>query len=129
MKKLIIVLVLLLAAAALFGQAIKLGGNFPSAKYLDAPKGGEFDYEAVWEFSADNIKVTDVKTGEVFDFSKYKVNDFQTAMDGRQIVVTFSCPDAQNRSYTIKTTLPGTDLILEIERPDLPKYSVTMKQQ
>jgi len=123
MKKLIIVLVLLLAATALFGQAIQLGGAFPSAKFLDAKN------DAVWEFSANNIRILDSKTGDLaWDFAGKTIQDFRTAMDGRQAVVTFSCPEA-GRSYSFKTALPATDLVMEITRSDLPKYTVTMPKQ
>ena len=121
MKKLIIVLVLLLAATALFGQ-IKLGA-FPSAKWLDAKN------EAVWEFSATNIRILDSKTGDVaWDFAGKTIQDFQVSGEGRQTMITFSCPDA-GRSYSFKTALPDTGIVMEITRPDLPKYTVTMPKQ
>jgi len=128
MKKLIIVLVLLLAATALFGQAIKLG-TFPSAKWLDAPPKGEYDYQAVWEFSPNNIKVSDVKTGETFDFSANTVKDFKVTDEGGvQTGISFSCVET-GKSYFFKTNLPNTDITMEITRSDGTKYNATMKKQ
>jgi ABC-type glycerol-3-phosphate transport system substrate-binding protein len=122
MKKLIIVLVLLLAATALFGQ-IKMGNSFPSAKFLDAQN------NAVWEFSADNIKIWDSKTGDLaWDFANKTIQDFKTSADGRQVIVTFSCPEAE-RSYAFRTNLPDADITMEISRTDLPKYTVKMPKQ
>jgi len=121
MKKLIIVLVLLLAATALFGQAIKLGA-FPTAKFLDA------NYDAVWEFTANNIRILDSKTGDVaWDFAGKTINDFKVTDEGRQMGVAFSCPEAE-RSYFFKAG-PSGDAVMEIERAGKPKYTVTMKRQ
>jgi len=122
MKKLIIVLVLLFAAAALFGQAIKIG-TFPSGKWLDS------NYDAIWEFSNDNgIRILDSKTGDIaWDFAGKTINDFKITMDGSQPVITFSCTEA-DRSYYFKPALSG-NVTMEIERPNLPKYSVSMKKQ
>jgi len=119
MKKLIIVLILLFAATMAFAQ-INLG-TFPVGKWTDA------NYDATWEFTSNNIKVTDNKTGESFNFSG-KVQDFKVVVDGRQPGITFSS-DAAGRSYSFKAALPATDVVMEIERPGLPKYTVTMKKQ
>ena len=121
MKKLIIVLVLLLAATALFGQAINIG-SFPPGKWLDAK------YDAVWEFSATNIRILDSKTGDVaWDFAGKTIKDFRVFLDGRNPGISFSCSDA-GRSYSFKTGT-GTDLVMVIKRDGLDDYTVTMKQQ
>jgi hypothetical protein len=121
MKKLIIVLVLLLAATALFAQSVELGA-FPVGKWLDA------NYDAIWEFSSNNIRILDSKTGDVaWDFSG-KIQDFKVIADGRQTGVSFGCSDA-GRVYYFKTALPGTDLVMDIDRDGKPKYTVTMKKQ
>jgi len=124
MKKLIIVLILLFAATAVFAQSINLG-QFPVGKWLDS------NYNAIWEFSSNNVKIVDSKTGEVYFEFAGQIQDFKVGASGGlppQPVVSFSC-SATGRAYSFKTTLPSTDLILEIDRPNLPKYSVTMKKQ
>ena len=121
MKKLIIVLVLLLAATALFGQSIKIGA-FPPGKWLDGK------YDAIWEFSTSNIRILDSKTGDVaWDFAGKTINDFKVTDEGRQVGVAFSCPEAE-RSYFFKAG-PNGDAVMEIERDGKPKYTVTMKRQ
>jgi len=121
MKKLIIVLVLLFAAAALFGQSIELG-RFPSAKWLDP------NYDAIWEFSANNIKISDSKTGEEYYSFAGKVQNFAVTTEGMTPVIKFACDDA-GRSYTFKANMSSGDVVMEIERSGLPKYTVTMKKQ
>jgi len=125
MKKLIIVLVLLLAATALFGQ-IKLGA-FPSAKFLDSAKGGDYDYEAVWEFSPNNIRILDTSGNVQWDFAGKTIQNFKVTDEGRQVGIAFSCPEAE-RSYFFKAG-PSGDAVMEIERDGKPKYTVTMKRQ
>ena len=124
MKKLIIVLVLLLAATALFGQ-IKLGA-FPSAKWLDSNK--ELQYEAVWEFSPSNIRILNTDGSVAWDFAGKTIQDFKVNVDGLNSVITFSCPEAE-RSYSFKTNLPSSDVTMEITRSGLPKYTVKMPKQ
>jgi len=124
MKKLIIVLILLFAATALFAQSINLG-QFPVGKWLDS------NYNAIWEFSSNNIRILDSKTGQVyFDFDG-QIQDFKAGASGAlppQPVISFSS-SATGKAYSFKTTLPSGDLLLEIDRPNLPKYSVLMKKQ
>ena len=124
MKKLIIVLVLLLAATALFGQSIKIGA-FPEGKWIDSPKGGEYDYEAVWEFSANGIRILNTDGSVAWDFAGKTINDFNVSTEGRTFGLSFSCPEAE-RSYSFKTTT-STDLVMVIKRSGLDDYTVTMK--
>jgi len=122
MKKLIIVLVLLLAATALFGQSIKIGA-FPPGKWLDGK------YDAIWEFSTSNIRILDSKTGDVaWDFAGKTIQGLNVNEAGRSTTMTFTCPDA-GRSYSFKASGAEGDVVMEIERDGLPKYTVTMKKQ
>jgi len=128
MKKLIIVLVLLLAATALFGQAIQLKG-FPTAKFLDSAKGGDFDYEAVWEFSANNIRILDTAGNVQWDFSGKTVRDFKVSvLESADARITFSCPEAE-RSYIFTTNTPSKDITMVIKRDGLPDYIKRMSPQ
>jgi hypothetical protein len=137
MKKLIIVLVLLFAATALFGQigalptapsAPAVGGkinlgNFPAGKWLDS------NYDAIWELSSNNLRILDSNSGNVYwDFSDLTIQNFKVGVDGLNPVISFSCPEA-GRSYSFKATPADGSLTLTIERSDQPKYTVTMKKQ
>ena len=119
MKKLIIVLVLLLAAAALFGQDM---GKFPAGKWLDP------NWDAIWEFSGGGVKITDSKTGELyFDFGG-KLQGLKASLDGMKPVVTFSSSDT-GKTYSFKYSPSSNDVELTIDREGKPKYTVNMKQQ
>ena len=50
MKKMLVVLIILLAAVSLSADPIQLG-NFPVGQWLDA------NYNAVWDFASDNIRI------------------------------------------------------------------------
>jgi hypothetical protein len=136
MKKLIIVLVLLLAATALFGQSalqsavanaagnqrINLG-NFPAGKWLDS------NYDAIWELSSNNIRILDSSSGSVFwDYSDLTIQGFKVTTEGLNPVISFTCPEA-GRAYSFKANLSDASLTMTIERNDQPKYTVTMKKQ
>ena len=62
MKKLIVVLVILLAASALYADPIQLG-NFPVGQWLDP------NYNAVWDFSSGNIRILSPSGRVLYDFS------------------------------------------------------------
>lgn len=121
MKKLIVLAVILFVAVSLHANPIQLG-NFPIGQWLDA------NYDAVWDFQSDNIRILD-KSGKVlYDFSKATVQDFKVFVDGTQPGISFSCKEA-GRSYRFLKPLTNSDVILEIERSGLAKYSVNMKKQ
>ena len=121
MKKIIAVLVILLAASAVFADPIQLG-TFPVGRWLDT------NYDAVWDFSSSNIRILDANGTVLYDFSTKTVQNFRVFMEGLQPGISFSCPEAE-RSYRFIATLPSTNVVLEIERQDQPKYSVTMRRQ
>ena len=121
MKKLILVLVILLAASALYADSIQLG-NFPVGKWLDP------NYDAVWDFSTNNIRILGTNGQVLWDFSTKTVQNFKVFLEGTQPGISFNCPEA-GRSYRFLKPLTNTDVTMEIERSALPKYSVTMKKQ
>jgi hypothetical protein len=111
---------ILLAASALYAQDIQLG-QFPLGKWLDP------NYDAVWEFSSNNIKLLNTSGALIFDFSG-KVQDFKVFLEGTQPGISFSCT-AAGRSYRFLKPLTSSDVVMEIERSGKAKYSVTMKKQ
>jgi len=121
MKKLIAVLVILLAASALYADPISLG-NFPVGQWTDP------NYNAVWDFSTGNIRILSLNGQVLWDFSTKTVQNFRVFLDGTQPGISFTCPEA-GRSYRFLKPLTNTDVVLEIERSALPKYSVNMKKK
>ena len=121
MKKLIVVLAVFFMAASLSADPIQLG-SFPVGQWLDA------NYDAVWDFSSNNIRILSTGGRVLYDFSTKTVENFRVFMDGTQPGISFSCPEA-GRSYRFLKPLANTDVILEIERSGQAKYSVTMKKQ
>jgi len=121
MKKFIVILVMLFAASVLFANPIQLG-TFPVGQWLDP------NYDAVWDFSTGNIRILSPAGNVLFDFSDKTIQDFNVIVDGIQPGISFSCPEA-GRSYRFVATLPNTNVIMEIERKDMPKYTVNMRKQ
>jgi len=122
MKKLIVILVVFFAAVSLSADPISLG-SFPVGKWLDT------NYDAVWDFASDNIRILSPSGAVLYNFSDKTVQNFRAFMDGVQPGISFNCPEA-GRSYRfLKAAGINTDVVLEIERAGQPKYSVTMKRQ
>ena len=121
MKKFVVVLVMLFAACALFANPIQLG-SFPIGRWLD------HNYDAVWDFSSNNIRILGTDGRVIYDFSTRTVENFRFFMEGIHPGITFSCPEA-GRTYRFMSTVQDTNIVLEIERPDMPKYSVNMRKQ
>jgi hypothetical protein len=121
MKKLFVILIVFFTVMSLSADPIQLG-NFPVGQWLDA------NYDAVWDFSSTNIRILSTGGAVLYDFSTKTVQDFRVFMDGTQPGISFTCPEAE-RSYRFVKPLTNTDVILQIERNDLPSYSVTMKKQ
>jgi hypothetical protein len=121
MKKLIAVFIVLLAASSLFASPIQLG-TFPVGKWLDP------NYDAVWDFASDNIRILGTDGRVLYDFRGKTIQDFKVFMDGTQPGMSFTCPDS-GRSYRFLKPLTGSDVVMEIDRSGKAKYSVTMKKQ
>lgn len=120
MKKLIVLLILLFAASTIFAQSINLG-TFPVGQWFD------HNYNVVWEFSSDNIKILNASGETLYNFND-KVSDFKLTVSGMQPAISFKCDEA-GRTFLITAGIPETDLTLEIGSDDVPKYSVKMQKQ
>lgn len=122
MKKIIAVLALLVAAATMvFAEGINLG-DFPKGKWIDS------NWNAVWEFGADNIRLLDTKGAVIFDF-KDKISDFKVDVGLTEAKISFSCA-ATGRKYTFTKGIKDLDLMMSIERKWTTQgYKVTMPFQ
>lgn len=121
MKKLVVVLVLLLASLALFAGDINLG-SFPVGSWEDA------NFAAVWEFSSDNIRILGTDGSVIYDFSEKTVNDFKVFIKDGAPAISFSCPEA-GRSYVFVKPLTDSTVVMEISRPNQDLYTVTMAKK
>lgn len=123
MKRLVFALLALVLAAGFAGaQEIDLG-DFPTGKWLDP------NYDAVWEFSLENIRILDPAGNLYYDFSRATVEDFDVSAGTNGIVLSFSCVET-GKSYTFtKPVSMGTSIILEIDPPWNVDYRVEMPLQ
>lgn len=122
MKKLLALSVVLFVSTSAFAANINLG-TFPTGKWLDA------NYDAVWEFSVNNIRILSTSGAVLYDFSTKTVNDLKVGLDGTSPVLSFTCPESERTYRFVKKIAANTDLVLEISRSGYPPYSVTMKMQ
>ena len=105
MKKIILLsIVLLFVSFAVFSQAINLG-DFPVGKWLDK------NYDAIWEFSSDNIRILDAEGGVYYDFSGKTIRNFGIKASLQGIELKFTCVES-GRDY--KFLKPPTNLDLEM---------------
>jgi hypothetical protein len=121
MKKIFAVLIILLTAVSLSADPIQLG-NFPLGQWLDA------NYDAVWDFSSDNIRILSTDGRVLYDFSTKTIQDFKVIMEGSQPGISFTCPES-GRSYKFLKPLLSSDVTMQIRRYGRPDYSVIMQKQ
>ena len=122
MKKVIACLFVLFTVVSLYAANPIQLGNFPVGQWLD------HNYNVIWDFSANNIRILSIDGRVLYDFSSKTIQNFSVFMDGAQPGISFTCPEA-GRSYRFVKTLTNTDLIMVIERSGLPTYTITMKKR
>ena len=121
MKKIFAVLIVLLTAVSLSADPIQLG-SFPLGQWLDA------NYNAVWDFTSNNIRILSTNGRVLYDFSNKTIQDFKITLEGAQPVISFTCPES-GRSYKFTKPLTSSDVTMQIKRYGRPDYSVIMKKQ
>jgi len=120
MKKIFTVLIILLAAASLPANPNQLG-DFPLGQWLDA------NYDAVWDFTSNNIRILSSSGKVLYDFSDKTIRDFKVFMEGTRPGISFTCPEA-GRTYKFLKPLNSSNAIMEIERGNRSKYTVALKR-
>ena len=118
MKKLIAVAIVLLVALSVSADPINLG-TFPIGQWFDR------NYDAVWDFASDNIRILDTEGAVLWNFAGKTINNFNFFLDGSTPGISFSCSEA-GRSYRFLKPLNTTTVVMEITRPSLPLYTVDM---
>jgi len=121
MKKIVLVLVLVFTAASLFAAPIPLG-EFPTGRWLDN------NYDAIWEFTYNNIRIVSPSGFVYYDFSAKTVENFRFSYDGDNPRITFSCPEA-GRTYRFTIIRPENNALMDIDRPNQERYTVNMRRQ
>ncbi|MDR1894535.1 MAG: hypothetical protein LBQ61_07620 [Spirochaetales bacterium] len=121
MKKVLILLVMILAVSSVFGADIQLG-QFPLGSWLDS------NYNAVWEFTTNNIRILAPGGAVLYDFSTKTLENFRVFLDGTQPGISFSCVES-GRSYRFLKPLTNTDVTLQIDRTARDRYTVSLKRQ
>ena len=121
MKKIFAVLIILLTAVSLSADPIHLG-NFPVGQWLDA------NYNAVWDFTSDNIRILSTSGRVLYDFSTKTILDFKVILEGGQPGITFSCVES-GKTYKFLKPLLNTDVTMQIRRHGRADYHVTMKKR
>lgn len=114
-------LVALAVAVSAFAAEIDLG-QFPKGRWLDP------NWNAVWEFGADGIRILDKGGAVVYDF-KDKISGLKVNVGVGEVTLSFTCADAE-RSYvfTKKTTDLGLSMKIDPEWTT-KDYSVDMELQ
>jgi len=110
-----------LVTGLVFSEDIDLG-KFPKGKWLDP------NWDAVWEFGADSIRLLDTRGAELFNFND-KISDFKIDIGVSEAKVSFTCVEAE-RKYVFTKGATNLDLVMQIDPDWTDKdYKVTMKMQ
>ena len=121
MKKTIFVLFLLSLAVFTVSADDFNPGDFVVGKWIDS------NYDAVWEFTGDNIRILFLdEEGIYYDFRDKTIEDSTIGVKDKMPSLSFYCEET-GKEYTFKKPLTGKDLILEIVPPSKVFYSVKME--
>jgi hypothetical protein len=120
MKKFLLVLVLVAAAAGFVtAQEIEFG-KLPPGKWLDP------NYDAVWEVTSSNIRILDINGKVLFEFRGKTNKNFSVGTSSQGPYATFSTEET-GKTYKFTKPVTNKNVILEIDRPGQPHYMVDMK--
>lgn len=122
MKKLVLVLVLLMAVGAvqLFAQDVM--ASLPTGSWIDT------NYNGTWTFAATGITIRCNTTGATYTFNTGNVQELAAARSGLSAGITFRS-QARGKTYTFFPNLTDNTMRLLIDRPNEEQYVVTMRQQ
>jgi len=120
-KVLFLVLILVLAASAVYSEGIDIG-SFPAGQWLDA------EWDAVWEFSAGNIRILDLQGGVIYDFADKTVNNLSIMPDTDGLVISFRCVET-GKQYKFVKPINNPDLILVIDTSSGTHYETKLPFQ
>ena len=104
MKKLFFVLLITFSTTFLFSEGIELG-DFPLGNWLDA------QWDAVWEFNSDNIRILDTEGNLYYDFANKTIVDYKITPSISGLKLSFRCEETGKKH---EFTKPITNLNLEM---------------
>jgi len=121
MKRFAMIILLGFMALA-FASADQINlGDFPVGEWVDS------NYDAVWNFSSNNIQLYLTDGTLVFDFQD-KVEDFKVSGGLSGLELSFSCP-ATSRSYKFVKGINNLNLKMMIDKNSGVHYEVEMKMK
>ena len=96
-------------------------GDFVLGNWIDS------NYDAVWEFTGDNIRILTMDgKGVYYDFKDKTKKDFKISVTDNMPSLSFYCEET-GKKYTFKKPLTGKDLLMDIIPPSKKLYTVKMK--
>lgn len=122
MKKiLMVILVITVATVMVYSECIMMG-DFPQGKWLDA------NWNAVWEFTSNNIRILDTDGGVYCDFDEKTIRGWSVKPVTEGFVLSFYCPETR-RKYIFTKSLANMNLILVIDPGTVNHYKVELPFQ
>ena len=97
-------------------------GDFPIGKWLDA------NWDAVWEFNSDNIRILDTEGGVYYDFNGKTIKDFKISPSTSGLKLTFRCEET-GKKYEFIKGLTNLDLKMVIDTDTGNHYEVDLPKQ
>ncbi len=122
MKKFLIVLLFLAAETSLlWSEGFNLG-KFPLGKWLDAR------WNAVWEFSSDNIRIVDPAGSVYYDFKGKTIENYSVKPSLKGVVLSFYCKET-GKKYTFTKPVSNLNLLMNIKTDTGNTYNVELPFQ
>ncbi len=119
MKKFLLVILMVAAATVMVHSADMELGDFPLGKWLDS------NWDAVWEFESNNIRILDVDGGVYCDFSEKTIENWSVKPGTKGLVVSFYCPET-GKKYQFTKPLTNLNLLMVIDTDTGNHYEVEL---
>ena len=122
MKKILMFALILMAATVMVhSEGIELG-DFPLGKWLDA------NWDAVWEFNSNNIRILDTDGAVYCDFDEKTIKDWSVKPSTKGLVLSFYCPET-GKKYKFTKPLTNLNLLMVIDTDTGNHYEVELPFQ
>ena len=122
MKKILLVILMITAATVMVHSADMKLGNFPLGKWLDS------NWDAVWEFESNNIRILGTDGTVYCDFDKKTIDNWSVKPGTKGLVVSFYCPET-GKKYAFTKPLTNLNLLMVIDTDTGNHYEVELSFQ